>query len=134
MFPRLASELLYVGDFGAWPDPARIDGATKRYDGAGDFPTWVAERRAAPPPTLFINGKQDDFVCHDAQPSPWGVNDPRFPPEFDPDQVRGPQDCSFGHRHARFDADVAGVRCVGLNKDHSPGCLVPFELGPDERA
>jgi hypothetical protein len=40
--------LLHVGDFGVWPDPNRIDKATKKHDGAGDFPTWFAERRAAP--------------------------------------------------------------------------------------
>lgn len=62
--------LLHVGDFGVWPDPARVDGATKRHDGAGDFPAWVAERRAAPRPTLFIKGNHEDFVWLDAQPSP----------------------------------------------------------------
>lgn len=30
--------LLHVGDFGGWPDPGRVDGATRRHDGAGDFP------------------------------------------------------------------------------------------------
>ena len=42
--------LHHIGDFGAWPDPARIDGATKRHDGAGDFPRGsrsAARRRAA---------------------------------------------------------------------------------------
>lgn len=61
--------LLHVGDFGAWPDPARIDGATKRHDGAGDFPAWFAERRTAPRPTVFIKGNHEDFVWLDAQPS-----------------------------------------------------------------
>jgi len=46
--------VLHVGDFGIWPDPTRIDGATKRHDGAGDFPAWWSERRAAPRRTLFI--------------------------------------------------------------------------------
>ena len=61
--------LLHVGDFGVWPDPARVDGATKRHDGAGDFPAWFAERRAAPRPTVFIKGNHEDFVWLDAQPS-----------------------------------------------------------------
>lgn len=46
--------VLHVGDFGVWPDPARIDGATKRNDGAGDFAAWLAKRRAAPRQTVFI--------------------------------------------------------------------------------
>ena len=29
--------VLHVGDFGVWPDPSRIDKATKKHDGAGDF-------------------------------------------------------------------------------------------------
>jgi len=30
--------VLHVGDFGIRPDPTRIDGATKRHDGAGGSP------------------------------------------------------------------------------------------------
>ena len=63
------SFVLHVGDFGVWPDPARVDGATKRHDGAGDFPAWIAERRAAPRRTVFIKGNHEDFVWLDAQPS-----------------------------------------------------------------
>lgn len=61
--------VLHVGDFGVWPDPTRVDGATRRHEGAGDFPTWFAERRAAPRPTVFIKGNHEDFVWLDAQPS-----------------------------------------------------------------
>ena len=61
--------VLHVGDFGVWPDPTRIDGATRRHEGAGDFPTWFAERRAVPRPTVFIKGNHEDFVWLDAQPS-----------------------------------------------------------------
>jgi len=60
--------VLHVGDFGVWPDPNRIDGATKRHDGAGDFPAWWAERRQAPRKTIFIKGNHEDFVWLDAQP------------------------------------------------------------------
>jgi predicted phosphohydrolase len=60
--------VLHVGDFGVWPDPNRIDGATKRHDGAGDFPAWWAERREAPRKTIFIKGNHEDFVWLDAQP------------------------------------------------------------------
>lgn len=62
--------VLHVGDFGVWPDPSRIDGATRRHDGAGDFPCWFTERRAAPRPTVFIKGNHEDFVWLDAQPNP----------------------------------------------------------------
>src|SRR5256885_13258944 len=59
--------VLHVGDFGIWPDPDRIDKATREHDGAGDFPTWFAQRRAAPRKTLFIKGNHEDFVWLDAQ-------------------------------------------------------------------
>ncbi len=62
--------VLHVGDFGIWPDPTRIDGATKRHDGAGDFPAWWAERRGAPRKTLFIKGNHEDSVWLDDQPAP----------------------------------------------------------------
>ena len=29
--------VLHVGDFGIWPDPERVDRATRRHDGAGNF-------------------------------------------------------------------------------------------------
>ncbi len=61
--------ILHVGDFGVWPDPDRVDGATRRHDGAGDFPLWVAEQREAPRPTLFIKGNHENFVWLDSQPS-----------------------------------------------------------------
>jgi hypothetical protein len=62
--------VLHVGDFGAWPDPDRIDKATKKHDGAGNFPAWFAERRSAPRKTLFIKGNHEDFVWLDAQHDP----------------------------------------------------------------
>lgn len=62
--------VLHVGDFGIWPDPTRIDGATKRHEGAGDFPVWWVERRSAPRKTLFIKGNHEDFVWLDEQPGP----------------------------------------------------------------
>ena len=48
--------VLHVGDFGVWPDPTRIDKATRNHDGAGDFPLWWAERREAPRRTVFVEG------------------------------------------------------------------------------
>ncbi len=60
--------VLHVGDFGIWPDPARVDRATQRHGGAGDFPHWWAERRRAPTPTLFIKGNHEDFVWLEERP------------------------------------------------------------------
>jgi len=59
--------VLHVGDFGVWPDPDRIDKATRRHGGAGDFPVWFAANRAAPRPTVFIKGNHEDFVWLDEQ-------------------------------------------------------------------
>ncbi|MCC6811920.1 MAG: metallophosphoesterase [Deltaproteobacteria bacterium] len=59
--------VLHVGDFGVWPDPSMVDGPTRRHDGAGDFPAWVAEKRAAPRRTLFIKGNHEDFRWLGAQ-------------------------------------------------------------------
>lgn len=60
--------VLHVGDFGIWPDPNRVDKATKKHDGAGDFPAWIAENRAPPRKTIFIKGTHEDFVWLDSQP------------------------------------------------------------------
>ncbi len=43
------------------------------------------------------------------------------------DRVR-PRVCFFGHHHTRLDAEVAGVRCLGLNKVRMPGNLVAVDL------
>lgn len=59
--------VLHVGDFGIWPDPNRVDKATRKHDGAGDFPVWFAENRAAPRPTIFIKGNHEHFTWLDEQ-------------------------------------------------------------------
>lgn len=53
--------LLHVGDFGIWPDPNRVDRATRDHEGAGDFPRWLSEGRSPPLPTWFIKGNHEDF-------------------------------------------------------------------------
>ena len=58
---RQVDLVVQVGDFGVWPNPDKLDEATRRHGGAGDFPRWLAERRAAPRPTLFIPGNHEDF-------------------------------------------------------------------------
>ncbi|MBK8011724.1 MAG: metallophosphoesterase [Deltaproteobacteria bacterium] len=191
--------VLHAGDFGIWPDPHRIDKATRKHDGAGDFPAWFAERRTAPRKTLFIKGNHEDFVWLDMQhvlPGLFylrngrtmdlgegrdvvrvgGVGGCYGPSDFDrqskhlqgyakrhftrdeietlsksagvdillvhdaPAGVRferhrrglgwmseaagldqlvaavRPRVCFFGHHHTWVDSEVAGVRCIGLNK------------------
>ena len=44
--------------------------AFRKHDGAGDFPAWIGERRAAPRKTVFIKGNHEDFVWLDAQHGP----------------------------------------------------------------
>ena len=98
--------VLHVGDFGIWPDPSRIDKATRHHEGVGDFPAWLKENRRAPRPTVFIKGNHEDFVWLDAQ---------------------------HGHHHTRVDAEVSGVRCIGLNKVAMPGNLVAIDMEPGKR-
>jgi predicted phosphodiesterase len=209
--------ILHVGDFGVWPDRERVDSATRKHDGAGDFPTWWGERRPVPRRTVFIKGNHEDFVWLDAQTDPeilpgllYLANGARLdvtagarclvvgglggcfgPSDFErssknlqgyakrhytrdeidalatagtvdvllvhdaPAGVRferhrrgpgyvseaaglddlirrvRPRVCLFGHHHARFDSEVDGVPCLGLNKVGKPGNLVAIEF--DER-
>jgi predicted phosphodiesterase len=39
-----------------------------------------------------------------------------------------PRVCFFGHHHARVDAEVSGVSCIGLNKVRCPGNLVAVDI------
>ena len=211
--------VLHVGDFGVWPDANRIDKATKKHDGAGNFPSWFAERRAAPRRTVFIKGNHEDFVWLDAQRDAQvlpglfylrngrtvdlggspdiirvaGVGGCHGPSDFERESKRlqgyakrhytrdeietlsnavavdillvhdapagvpferhrrgigwvseaagldklvasvRPKICFFGHHHTRVDAEVANVRCIGLNKVRMPGNLVAIDFQPRGR-
>ncbi len=209
--------VLHVGDFGVWPDANRTDKATRNHDGAGDFPVWLAERRAVPRPTVFIKGNHEDFEWLDSRedgqvlpgltylrngrsvdlrdsssrtirvggvggcygPSNYGRRSDELQGyakrHYTSDEIeclvdtstvdivlthdapagvrfnrrrRGggyvseaqgldvlltqlrPRVCFFGHHHTRVDAEVSGVRCLGLNKVGMPGNLVAVELEP----
>jgi predicted phosphodiesterase len=211
--------VLHVGDFGIWPDPNRIDKATRHHDGAGDFPTWFKESRRTPRPTLFIKGNHEDFVWLDGRHDPevlpgliylrnghtldirdqaghtirvGGVGGCYGPSDFQQrsDRLQGyakrhytadeierlvriggvdivlthdapagvrferhrrgagyvseaaglddllarvrPRVCFFGHHHTRVDAEVSGVRCIGLNKLAMPGNLVALHIEQGE--
>jgi Icc-related predicted phosphoesterase len=207
--------LLQVGDFGVWPDPSRVDKATRRHDGAGDFPAWLRDNRRAPRPTLFIKGNHEDFVWLDSRPDlevlsglnyvrngctvdirdqgagvirVGGIGGCYGPSDYQrrSDKLQGyakrhytfdeverlansddvdillthdapagvrferhrrgkgyiseaagldvllarvqPRVCLFGHHHTRIDAEIAGVRCIGLNKVRMPGNLVAIDI------
>jgi predicted phosphodiesterase len=62
--------VLHVGDFGIWPDSMKVDKATRTHDGAGDFPSWYANRRRVPRRTIFIKGNHEDFDFLDALDDP----------------------------------------------------------------
>ncbi len=61
--------VLQVGDFGVWPDPERIDKASRKHEGAGDFSRWLSQGKAAPRRTLFIKGNHEDFEWLDSRAS-----------------------------------------------------------------
>ncbi len=212
--------VLRVGDFGIWPDPARIDRATRNHGGAGGFRDWFAARREVLRRTVFIKGNHEDFEwlesrngsqllpelvylrngcridlhggtdekisvggvggCYgasvyrrDAKALQGYASRHYTHDEVDrlsrlgaldvvlthdapagiqlPHRRRGvgyvseaagidvllsrvrPRVCFFGHHHARVDADIAGVRCVGLNKVACPGNLIAMELDRNGR-
>jgi Icc-related predicted phosphoesterase len=212
--------VLHVGDFGIWPDPSRIDKATRHHDGVGDFPAWLRENRRGPRPTVFIKGNHEDFVWLDAQLDAevlpdltylrngrtidihdqnegsirvGGVGGCYGPSDYlrRSDRLQGyakrhytsdeierladvggvdivlthdapagvrfdrhrqgagyiseaagldvllarvqPRVCFFGHHHTRVDAEVSGVRCIGLNKVAMPGNLVAIDMEPGKR-
>lgn len=41
-----------------------------------------------------------------------------------------PRVCFFGHHHTRVDAEIAGVRCIGLNRVAMPRSLVAIDIEP----
>ena len=44
-----------------------------------------------------------------------------------------PRVCCFGHHHTRVDAEVSGIRCIGLNKVAMPGNLIAIDMEPGKR-
>jgi predicted phosphodiesterase len=207
--------VLHVGDFGIWPDPARVDRATRKHGNAGDFARWLHARQPVPRRTLFIKGNHEDFDWLDGQygrevlpglfylPNGmtfdltsedgqllrvggvggcYGPSDYRSPSNllqgyakrhYTHDEIQrmsaaddvaimlthdapagvsfprhhggrgfvsraegldamlaqvSPSVCFFGHHHTRVDAQIAGVRCFGLNAVGQPGNLVAIDI------
>lgn len=110
--------VLHVGDFGIWPDPNRIDRASRTHDGAGDFPAWLANGRAG---IRFEKHRRSRDWVSEAAGLDLLIS--RLQPLV----------CFFGHHHTRVDGEVAGVRCIGLNKVQMPGNLVAIDIDPRRR-
>lgn len=207
--------ILHVGDFGIWPDPERLDRATRNHDGAGDFYEWLGAMRPVPRRTVFIKGNHEDFAwlesqmrtevlpgliylrngcrmdlegASDCRISVGGIGGCYGPSDYsrDSNHLQGyarrhythdevnrlrdlllthdapagirfphrrrdagyaseaagldlvlrrvkPLVCFFGHHHARVDAQVAGVRCIGLNKIACPGNLIAIDIDSGRR-
>jgi hypothetical protein len=53
--------IISVGSFGCFPDPQRVDRAT-RIKGVGDFPELYLAQKSAPYPTLFVEGPHEDHL------------------------------------------------------------------------
>jgi hypothetical protein len=73
--------VLHVGDFGVWPDPERIDRATRYHDGAGEFSEWLRAMMRIPRQTIFIKGNHEDFArleLQTGQRMPWGGGEQKF--------------------------------------------------------
>lgn len=52
--------VLQVGNFGVWPDPRRIDRATRRHKNQIDFFKYYLNSAPLPYQTLFVQGKHED--------------------------------------------------------------------------
>lgn len=52
--------ILQTGNFGVWPDPLKIDRATRRHVDDVDFYQYYYKGIAVPRPTLFIAGRHED--------------------------------------------------------------------------
>ena len=65
-YTRLASStptpdwVLCTGSIGVWPDKSKVNRASKRYGGAGDFPEMYLHQEPVPDRTLFVRGPHED--------------------------------------------------------------------------
>jgi Icc-related predicted phosphoesterase len=55
-----ADWILQTGNFGVWPDPLKIDRATRQHIDNVDFHRYYYNGLAVPKPTLFIAGRHED--------------------------------------------------------------------------
>lgn len=59
--PHSPDVVIQVGDFGTYVDPQRMDKATRKHGGLGDFPDYYNGNKRFPIPTFFIKGNHEDF-------------------------------------------------------------------------
>lgn len=52
--------VLCTGSLGAWPDKSKVNRASKRFGGAGDFPEMYFKQEAVPVRTIFVRGPHED--------------------------------------------------------------------------
>jgi hypothetical protein len=52
--------VLCTGSLGAWPDKSKINKASKKHGGAGDFPEMYFKQEAVPIRTIFVKGPHED--------------------------------------------------------------------------
>jgi Icc-related predicted phosphoesterase len=64
--------ILQVGDFGVFPDPSRLSEEKIGRFGHGDYAELIAEGWAAPIPTYFCKGNNEDFQALEG-PLPHGL-------------------------------------------------------------
>jgi hypothetical protein len=80
---RRVDLVVHVGDFGAFPDPAHLDEATRKHGDSGEFRELVRAGARVPRPTVFIAGNHEDFgylgrhradeIVPDLRFLPWGA-------------------------------------------------------------
>ncbi|GAF71291.1 unnamed protein product, partial [marine sediment metagenome] len=97
--------ILCTGSFGVWPDRGKVNRASKKHGGAGDFPDMYYRGEGVPVRTLFVRGPHEDHR--------W-LNERRHRGELD--LLPGLTLLITGFRTV-IDEDV---RVVGLGGVHSP--------------
>ena len=56
-----ADIIIQLGDFGTFIDESRMDRATRKHEGIGDFIDYFDGKKKFPKPVYFIHGNHDDF-------------------------------------------------------------------------
>ncbi len=59
--PHSPDLVIQIGDFGTYVEERRMDKATRKHGGLGDFVDYYEGRKKFPIPTYFIKGNHEDF-------------------------------------------------------------------------
>jgi hypothetical protein len=63
LYTKLAPQtdwVLCTGSLGAWPDKSKVNKASKKHGGAGDFPEMYFKQEPVPIRTIFVQGPHED--------------------------------------------------------------------------